>query len=173
MTDLDENLLWDFSIDSYAHESVAQACLSLQDDYGARVNILLWCLWMSSQSLEVSKQQIDELKADSEQLQQKLLQPMRALRRSLKGQGDAYERAKSIELALEKLEQRQFWLLSQSWLSSAKVCSSNCRAVADANLRKYAASLCAEQGTEGGMTATLITTLDSLVAGVPWTKYQQ
>lgn len=173
MTDLDENLLWDFSISSYAQGAVAQACLNLQDGYGARVNILLWCLWMSSQKLVVTSRQLAELKANSEQLQQKLLKPMRVLRRSLKGEGDVYEEAKSIELELEKLEQRQFWLLSQPWLGSDKACQVDCSVLADANLQKYAATLCVEQGTGQGMTATLMTTLGALVASVPWMKYEQ
>lgn len=173
MTDLDENLLWRFSISNYALEPVSQACLSLQDNYGARVNILLWCLWMSSLKIEVSLEQIDDLKFDSEHFQQKLLEPMRALRRSLKGQAGTYEQAKSIELELEKLEQRQFWLLSQPWLNTSKVSYESGSALASANLRRYAATLSTEQGTAQEMAATLINTLDALVAGVSWTKYQQ
>jgi len=36
---------WDFSVRTYRIENVAQACLSLQDDRGVDVNMLLFCCW--------------------------------------------------------------------------------------------------------------------------------
>ena len=40
-----DHLFWDFSLEVYAKEGVADACLRLQDDLGIDVNMLLFCCW--------------------------------------------------------------------------------------------------------------------------------
>lgn len=42
---LPKHPFWDFSCGYYAQQSVKQACLKLQDQYQANINILLLCLW--------------------------------------------------------------------------------------------------------------------------------
>ena len=43
--DLPSSRFWDFSLEIYAKPGVAQACLALQDECGADVNLLLFCCW--------------------------------------------------------------------------------------------------------------------------------
>ena len=40
--------LWDFSVRTYRKDGVADACLSLQNDHGADVNMLLYCCWVGA-----------------------------------------------------------------------------------------------------------------------------
>jgi len=39
---------WDFSVRTYRTEGVPAAGLSLQNDYGADVNMLLYCAWIGA-----------------------------------------------------------------------------------------------------------------------------
>ena len=39
---------WDFSVRTYRTNGVPEACLSLQNDYGADVNMLLYCCWLGA-----------------------------------------------------------------------------------------------------------------------------
>ena len=42
-----DNEFWRFSLEVYQDEEVQRLCLSLQDDYGLDVNVVLFCLWLS------------------------------------------------------------------------------------------------------------------------------
>ena len=37
--------LWDFSLETYRRPGVEEACLKLQDELGADVNMLFYCCW--------------------------------------------------------------------------------------------------------------------------------
>lgn len=41
--------LWDWALDAYARQPVAEACLHLQDAHGQNVPYLLWAAWMAEQ----------------------------------------------------------------------------------------------------------------------------
>jgi uncharacterized protein (TIGR02444 family) len=41
--------LWDWALDAYARQTVAEACLHLQDAHGQNVPYLLWAAWMAEQ----------------------------------------------------------------------------------------------------------------------------
>jgi uncharacterized protein (TIGR02444 family) len=48
--EVDREGLWDFSVRSYSGPGVATACLSLQNELGADVNMLMFCCWAAAQS---------------------------------------------------------------------------------------------------------------------------
>jgi uncharacterized protein (TIGR02444 family) len=41
--------LWDWALQAYARQPVAEACLSLQDAHGQNVPWLLWAAWMAGE----------------------------------------------------------------------------------------------------------------------------
>lgn len=41
--------LWDWALEAYARQPVAEACLHLQDAHGQNVPYLLWAAWMAQQ----------------------------------------------------------------------------------------------------------------------------
>ena len=41
--------LWDWALEAYARQPVAEACLSLQDAHGQNVPWLLWAAWMAGE----------------------------------------------------------------------------------------------------------------------------
>jgi uncharacterized protein (TIGR02444 family) len=41
--------LWDWALEAYARQPVAEACLQLQDAHGQNVPYLLWAAWMAGE----------------------------------------------------------------------------------------------------------------------------
>src|SRR5260370_35736283 len=48
MSDFLPHPFWNFSLEIYAGEGVAEACLDLQERRGCDVNILLFCCWLGA-----------------------------------------------------------------------------------------------------------------------------
>jgi uncharacterized protein (TIGR02444 family) len=107
--------LWDFSITFYAKPEIQSACLTLQDQHGASVPLLLCCCWASSRygvlPVFISKQ----LQQYTETFSQVAIEPLRAVRTAMKSSYDSQwptsvddwqdlrESIKKIELASEYL----------------------------------------------------------------------
>lgn len=108
----------DFSIAVYTAPGVEEECLSLQDDHGVDVNILLFCAYAAvvAQVL-LSGQDLTNIDQEVAGLQDGVIAPLRTCRRAMK-QGIAVlppeqaanaqllrDHVKDIELAAEYLEQ--------------------------------------------------------------------
>ena len=48
MSDFLPHPFWNFSLELYAGDGVAEACLDLQERRGCDVNILLFCCWLGA-----------------------------------------------------------------------------------------------------------------------------
>ncbi|WP_417319868.1 TIGR02444 family protein [Emcibacter sp.] len=81
---MDENDLWQYSLDVYDSTAAADACLALQDHFKANVNLLLYYTWIARRH---GRTVDNELCARTERhiapLVNDLLQPMRSIRRSI------------------------------------------------------------------------------------------
>ena len=105
--------LWQFSLNLYAEPEVQQACLNLQDNYGADVNLALFLLYQGSLGRQLSQETIQTIDQETCSFRERVIQPIRALRKSLKGKhysvdtgGDSlYQNMLSLELCAEKLVQ--------------------------------------------------------------------
>ncbi len=85
---LPENPFWDFSIGIYALPGVADACLTLQDEQGADINVVLFCLWIAQQKDgRLSRTQLEEFLEDVSDWQNQVVTPLRTLGRQLKDSG--------------------------------------------------------------------------------------
>ncbi|WP_323813735.1 TIGR02444 family protein [Cellvibrio sp. NN19] len=108
--------LWNFSLDVYARAGVADACLRLQDEHGANVNLLLWCAWLGAKGYSLEQEQLLQAQRVIASWDENYVKPLRALRRKMKsefGVGDANIESvrnsiKQAELHAER--QLQFWL---------------------------------------------------------------
>ncbi len=98
---------WDWALTAYDRPGVAEACLSLQDDFGQQTAYLLWAVWASPD---------DRALANGAELarhwEAAILGPVRQARRALKvplapvddaGRLSVRESVKAVELDLERL----------------------------------------------------------------------
>lgn len=116
MSDFLPHPFWNFSLELYAAEGVAEACLDLQDRRGCDVNVLLFCCWLGASGRPTLT--VDRLRAiltASEAWQSQVVKPLREVRRLLKDKAwpgawpetvDAVRRRiADAELAAEHAEQ--------------------------------------------------------------------
>ncbi|WP_019531537.1 TIGR02444 family protein [Dasania marina] len=105
------NPFWQYSLTVYQRPAVAELCLQLQDDYGVDINMLLCAAWLASIGQPLTDPLLQGLLAESEQWQQRCVQPLRQARRFLKttSSSDIYQQAKALELQAEALQQQRLY----------------------------------------------------------------
>ncbi len=132
------NPFWQWSLVFYAQPGVAPLCLELQDTHGLDVNLVLFCCWLG--------EPLDSL-AEAEALvadwRREVVQPLRAVRRWLKGRDEALRaQVATQELAAEQRQQATLyaWALAR-WPSAGSAPG------------RYAAANLALLGEAPGLTA--------------------
>jgi len=140
-----DNSFWSFSLALYAIEGVAPACLRLQDRHDLDVNLLLYCCWAGHCGVAfdaLAMAGFVELSAD---WTAGIVQPLRKVRRALKGGFQTMPVADcealrgtvaKLELEAERIEQDAL----AAALPPATPNSASPRAVAAANLETYLAA---------------------------------
>lgn len=108
---------WNFSVELYACERVADACLDLQNSYGIDVNLLLFCYWHGRYHGEFAATTLEQSLEYSTTWKQEVVQPLRNVRQWMKANAGEYvqvdqsqyetlrARVKFDELAAEKYQQ--------------------------------------------------------------------
>ncbi len=137
---------WPFSLALYARSGVADACLRLQDEAGADVNMLLLGFWRAENGLagwapgEIERAQSAVAPVNA------VLAPYRQARRALKRLGEIdsaatglYDEAKRLELRLEEIAQA--YLVPLARYSAAIQHEGDVRRAAQRHLDAYLASL--------------------------------
>lgn len=109
--------LWQFSTAVYTRPGVEEVCLTLQDQWGVNVNLLLWLLWLEARGVHVDAALLasaEEAIADWDKV---LVQALRQLRRQVNDRvhakdvekitalDDCYQAIKMAELQAERVTQ--------------------------------------------------------------------
>ncbi len=138
---------WDFSLRLYSRPEVPPACLALQDEGGADVNLLLFLLYLADRGRLLDEKQVIALDDATRPWREKVVKPIRGVRRLLKAEVGAFTPAatgafrddmKRVELAAEKLQQLTLEALAPP-ASAGQAVDSRKRAAAT-HLAHYAAS---------------------------------
>jgi uncharacterized protein (TIGR02444 family) len=107
---LSEAAFWQYTCDFYSRPGITNACLTLQDQLGLNVNLLLLLCWCEQNNKQLSGQQLDLLIHAVAKWHREYTQPLRELRRKLALDDKASVKAKQsifdVEMELEKTEQR-------------------------------------------------------------------
>ena len=116
-----DNPFWRFSLAVYSRPDVPVACLKLQADHGADVNLLLFFCWCASTGKLLSRSAIDDACAAVGDWHRDVVVSLRAIRSGLKNDSRGLDRlaaeafrskVKKIELEAERLEQEQLFARS-------------------------------------------------------------
>jgi uncharacterized protein (TIGR02444 family) len=116
MPDFLPHPFWNFSLEVYAGDGVAEACLDLQDRRGCDVNVLLFCCWLGASGRPtLTAERLRAILAVSDVWQAEIVRPLRQVRRLLKDKpwlealpetvDAARRRVSEAELAAEHAEQ--------------------------------------------------------------------
>ena len=85
MSDFLPHPFWNFSLELYAGDGVAEACLDLQERRGCDVNILLFCCWLGASGRPtLTADRLRTILKASDAWQAEIVRPLRAVRRLLK-----------------------------------------------------------------------------------------
>jgi uncharacterized protein (TIGR02444 family) len=137
---------WRFSLRFYRQPEVADACITLQEQAGVDVNLLLFLLWHATQEKALSTAEISELEARIAPWRNTTVVPLRSMRRALKSPpalvgGATAElfrtKIKAAELEAERLQQEAMHALAAPSLLGKGAAS--LEAAARANMAAYAA----------------------------------
>lgn len=107
-----DNPFWDFSLVSYGQQGMPQACLALQDELGLDVNTLLYAAWLASMDQQLTQQHLQGLEDRVGPWRERVVRPLRALRRELRDYSPAAgvrEQIKQLELDSERQQQDEMW----------------------------------------------------------------
>jgi uncharacterized protein (TIGR02444 family) len=138
---------WTFSLGYYRGAGVSEACLELQDNCGADVNVVLFLLWQASQRRSVAANDVKALAEKVRPWQVDVIGPIRSVRRRLKTDAPLLDKGaaelfrtkiKALELEAERLQQEAMQALAASLRSEP---AETVEAAARANLAAYQATL--------------------------------
>lgn len=139
---------WDFSVRTYRTDGVADACLSLQNDYAADVNMLLYCCWLGACQGKFDQALFDRSNGFSSRWADEVVKPLRSARTWMKHAGcqaesmpteacmNLREDIKSVEFAAEKMQQHVLESLVPAEVRRGSVSATTLNEVA-ANLLRY------------------------------------
>lgn len=141
---------WDFSIRTYSQANVRQACLSLQNDHGADVNMVLYSCWISGRVGQFDDGLLTSACEFSKRWAKHVVVPLRRTRTWMKHSGCIDElvpddsclrlrdEVKNVELGSEKLQQQVLESLVPVDAALVAITSETANH-AIANLNQYAA----------------------------------
>jgi len=140
-----QDSFWEFSLRLYSQPGVPPACLALQDEGGADVNLVLFLLYLADRGRLLDDAAVAALDEATRDWREQVVKPIRGVRRLLKGDIGAFSHAttstlradvKRIELESEKLQ--QFTLESLAPPESAGEAARSRRHAAATHLASYA-----------------------------------
>ncbi len=152
MSDFLPHPFWNFSLEIYARDGVATACLDLQDRRGCDVNILLFCCWLGASGRPtLTAERLRAILKVSDAWQSEIVRPLRTVRKLLKDKPwnaalpetveAARRRVADAELAAEHAEQLKLASLYNPPADRDRPVEKRLRA-AVGNLGVYAVCLC-------------------------------
>jgi uncharacterized protein (TIGR02444 family) len=120
-----ETPFWRFSLKFYRQPAVSEACITLQDEFGVDVNLLLFLLWLASDDRKLSAEEVKMLDDNVRDWRNLTIVPIRDARRKLKGAATLVEpgtqevfrnKVKAVELEAERLQQEALYAFAKSGL---------------------------------------------------------
>ena len=112
MSKFPDHPFWDFSLALYRGPGVEAACIGLQDRLGLDVNLLLYACWIAATGRgRLAREDWTRLIDNTAAWRGQVVEPLRAVRRHLKGRDDMpgaaslCDRVKALELDAERAEQ--------------------------------------------------------------------
>ena len=144
MTDGD-SAFWRFSLRFYARAEIPPLCIALQDEQGIDVNLLFFILFLSLHQRKVTTDEVRHIDAAIQDWRANVVQPLRVLRRNLKGgfapaqAADAETLRSAIkrdELAAERIQQET---LEREFPAQSTGTVAEPREAAAANIAAYGA----------------------------------
>ena len=148
---------WNFSLAVYSKPGVADACITLQDEFGVDVNILLYLFFRAANGVRLSAADVAQLDQRVGDWRNQVVKPLRHVRRELKqivasddfdGAANLRAQIKKVELQSERLQQQALEELGSTFSGEAD----NLANALETNYRHYGEFLGCELPTDALQT---------------------
>ena len=133
--------LWKFSLKLYAEPGVAASCLSLQDQHGFDVNLVLFCIWYGCRHGELTEDLLKTALETSDRWRETVVRPLRSLRTQIKR--DLKESAYSSSSEISVLRDR----IKTAELDAERIQQQELEKLIEQSVRKNSASVRGERST--------------------------
>ena len=160
------NLFWKFSLEFYAQPNVASSLISLQEELGVDVNLILCCFWSADRGFSVlSQEAINDLNAIVEDWNSLVVKPLRSVRLGIKYlESDKYKKirekfrvnTKKLELNAEQFQQMMIYDYLNAHRSSSVLAEQDKIGIAKSNLSSYLSFLTLNTRVESEMLEELL-----------------
>jgi uncharacterized protein (TIGR02444 family) len=110
----DDSPFWRFSLALYGKAGVPAACMRLQDECGADVNVLFYVLFLARACRLIDADDVDRIEALAAPWRDGIVRPLRSVRRALKAPPEHFQieatqslraMVQRVELEAERLQQ--------------------------------------------------------------------
>lgn len=95
---------WDWALEAYGRDGVADACVDLQDRHGQCVPLLLWAAWIASRDESASDDTLEAACGIARAWDETTLDALRALRRKLKSPHPDIEAGARLDVRQKTIE---------------------------------------------------------------------
>ena len=113
---------WNWALEAYARDGVADACLTLQDAHGQNIPLLLWAVWAARDGRAPDEAALGAAAQLARRWDTVAVAPLRAVRRDLKQDVEGLpgadrlafrDHVKAVELEGERVLMRNLELLAE------------------------------------------------------------
>ena len=113
-----DNEFWRFSLAVYGQGEVAKECLQLQQALGIDINLLLFCAWLGTRGIALSKAEIEAASSTVGSWHENVVRPLRGVRQHIKKleriDVESFRgKVKGMELEAEQIEQAMLFAHSK------------------------------------------------------------
>lgn len=153
-----DSAFWRFSLRLYSRPEVPPLCLALQDQQQVDVNLLFFILFLATNGRQLTTDAVRDIDTSIRDWRQRVVQPLRAIRRDLKTGIDPVDAqaAEALRSAIKRdelqAERMQQEALEQRFPVDSTGTAAEPRAAAAANVAAYAAMM-------GGLPQASVTAL--------------
>ncbi|MEE3012188.1 MAG: TIGR02444 family protein, partial [Pseudomonadota bacterium] len=133
--------LWEFSLKLYAEPGVAASCLSLQNQHGFDVNLVLFCIWYGCRHGELTDDLLQTALETSDRWRESVVRPLRSLRTQIKR--DLKESAYSASSEISVLRE----LIKTAELDAERIQQQELEKLIEQSVKKKPASVRGERST--------------------------
>lgn len=113
-----QNDFWRFSLAVYGQRPVAGECLALQDKFGLNINLLLFCAWLGSRGIVLSRDDLEGASRSIASWHDHVVRPLRGVRRHMKSRhedvSEMRAQVRQVEIEAEQVEQAMLFAYAQS-----------------------------------------------------------
>jgi len=144
-----------FALALYSSPGIEETSIELQDRIGAKVNLLLWCLWLETIDIQLSTKALNQAEKKIYLLDNNIVYRLRVIRREFKLQQGSTNDSQKLYQLIKQLEVlAEFQVIELLWQLAKKFTAQTSGLVKGINLNLYLQTLGDQKAGEAFIAAS-------------------